>query len=224
MAPSPLGLRVKFSVFEVDRSASQLIKRGRPVKLAPQPFKVLLLLLDRHGQVVTRGDIQRHLWGESTFVDFERGINFSINQIRAALGDDPEKPRYIETLPKLGYRFVGDVTPGAGTEPVVPAAGAVALESDLSDPSGHQIDAPDLQRPTGPDEFQLPPAVARSVPELQPTRGSGTRVLWRADSFYEPNGKAGSIDKDDTAGQNGANARVSVTKVYLGRRAEAQAG
>ena len=216
MAPSPLELRVKFSVFEVDRSASQLIKRGRPVKLAPQPFKVLLLLLDRHGQVVTRGDIQRHLWGESTFVDFERGINFSINQIRAALGDDPEKPRYIETLPKLGYRFVGDVTPGAGTEPVVPAARAVALESDLSDPSGHQTHASDLQRPAGLDEFQRPPAVARSVPELQPTRGSGTRVLWRADSFYEPNGEAGSIDKDDTAGQNGANACVRVSEGVSG--------
>src|SRR6187200_67974 len=103
MTPSQPGTRIiRFGVFEVDRSASQLLKRGRPVKLARQPFKVLLLLLDRHGQVVSRTDIQRHLWGDSTFVDFERGINFSINQIRAALGDNPERPRYIETLPKLG--------------------------------------------------------------------------------------------------------------------------
>src|SRR6476661_4434780 len=115
MAPSPPApRRARFSVFEVDRSASQLLKGGRPVKLAPQPFKVLLLLLDRRGQVVSRGEIQRHLWGESTFVDFERGINFSINQIRAALCDDAEKPQYIETLPKLGYRFVAEVSHDPG--------------------------------------------------------------------------------------------------------------
>ena len=94
MIPSPATPhRTRFGIFEVDRSGNTLLKRGRPVKLAPQPFKVLLLLLDRHGQVVSRADIQRHVWGESTFVDFERGINFSINQIRAALSDDAERPR-----------------------------------------------------------------------------------------------------------------------------------
>ena len=134
MAPSPPApRRIRFSVFEVDRSTSKLLKGGTPVKLAPQPFKVLLLLLDRHGEVVSRGEIQRHLWSESTFVDFERGINFSINQIRAALGDDAERPRYIETLPKLGYRFVAEVTDGAGTEPAVHAAQAVESESHLSE-------------------------------------------------------------------------------------------
>jgi TolB-like protein/DNA-binding winged helix-turn-helix (wHTH) protein len=159
MAPSSPALRrARFSIFEVDRSASQLLKGGRPVKLAPQPFKVLLLLLDRRGQVVSRGEIQRHLWGESTFVDFERGINFSINQIRAALGDDAERPRYIETLPKLGYRFVAEVTDGAGTEPAVHAAQAVVSESDLSDLSGHE------PHPSGP-----PPAIqahAAPVPQV----------------------------------------------------------
>src|SRR4051794_24526281 len=140
MAPSPPGLprTVKFGGFELDRSANKLFKGGTPIKLAPQPFKVLLLLLDRHGQVVSRGEIQRHLWGESTFVDFERGINFSINQIRGALCDDAEKPRYIETLPKLGYRFVAEVIDDAGGEPRVRVARSVASESDLSDLSGHE--------------------------------------------------------------------------------------
>jgi len=155
MAPPPPGRRrVGFGLFEVDRSASRLLKGGTPVKLAPQPFKVFLLLLDRHGEVVSRAEIQRHLWGESTFVDFERGINFCINQIRAALNDDAERPRYIETLPKLGYRFVAEVTDGAGTEPAVQGAQAVESKSDLSDVSGHEA------QPPGPP----PPTQARAGP------------------------------------------------------------
>src|SRR3954447_11366038 len=143
MAPSvPAARRARFGVFEVDRSASRLLKGGKTVKLAPQPFKVFLLLLDRHGQVVSRAEIQRHLWGESTFVDFERGINFSINQIRAALCDDPEKPRYIETLPKLGYRFVAEVSHDPRTEPAVHAVQAVESESDLSDLFGREAHPP----------------------------------------------------------------------------------
>ena len=104
--------------------------------------------------MVSRAEIQRHLWGESTFVDFERGINFSINQIRAALCDDAEKPRYIETLPKLGYRFVAEVTDDAGTEPAVHAAQAVESESDLSDSSGREA------HPSGPP----PPTQAHAAP------------------------------------------------------------
>jgi len=80
----------------------------------PQPLRVLLLLAERPGQVVTREEIQRSLWGDNTFVDFERGINFCVNQIRTALGDDAEKPRYIETLPRRGYRFIAHVTTETG--------------------------------------------------------------------------------------------------------------
>jgi DNA-binding winged helix-turn-helix (wHTH) protein len=76
------------------------------VRLQPQPAKLLVLLATRKGEVVTRGEIQRALWGEDTFVDFEHGINFCVKQIRDALGDDAEKPRYIETVPRVGYRFV----------------------------------------------------------------------------------------------------------------------
>ena len=76
------------------------------VKLQPQPFRVLLLLVERAGQLVTREEIQRCLWKDSSFVDFEHGINFSINQIRVALEDDAEKPQYVETLPRRGYRFI----------------------------------------------------------------------------------------------------------------------
>jgi TolB-like protein/DNA-binding winged helix-turn-helix (wHTH) protein/Flp pilus assembly protein TadD len=103
----PLAPKVRFGAFELDESAGRLLKAGIPLKLQPQPFRVLILLISRPGQVVTREEIQQHLWGDSTFVDFERGINFSINQIRGALCDDAENPRYIETLPRLGYRFIG---------------------------------------------------------------------------------------------------------------------
>jgi TolB-like protein/DNA-binding winged helix-turn-helix (wHTH) protein len=104
--PSP---KFTFGVFEAHPSAGKLLKNGVPIKLPPQPFKVLLLLIKRRGNVVTREEIREHLWGGATFVDFERGINFSINQVRSALSDDVERPRYIETLPKIGYRFLAEV-------------------------------------------------------------------------------------------------------------------
>jgi DNA-binding winged helix-turn-helix (wHTH) protein len=109
-SPGPASPNVRFGAFELDASAGKLLKNGIPIKLQPQPLRVLLLLVGRPGRVVTREEIQRCLWGDSTFVDFERGINFSINQIRSALCDDAAKPRYVETLPRLGYRFVAPVT------------------------------------------------------------------------------------------------------------------
>jgi DNA-binding winged helix-turn-helix (wHTH) protein/Tol biopolymer transport system component len=111
-SPLLISPKVRFATFELDSSAGKLFRSGIPIKLQPQPLRVLLLLTKRPGQVVTREEIQRCLWGDSTFVDFERGINFSINQIRAALSDNAEKPRYIETLPRIGYRFIAPVTGG----------------------------------------------------------------------------------------------------------------
>jgi DNA-binding winged helix-turn-helix (wHTH) protein len=110
MASSPLeSNKFRFGAFELDVAAGRLLKAGLPLKLQPQPMRVLLLLIRKNGQVVTRDEIQKSLWGETTFVDFEHGINFSVNQIRAALCDDAEKPRYIETLPRIGYRFIASV-------------------------------------------------------------------------------------------------------------------
>src|SRR5580692_6950495 len=98
-----------FGPFALDTTTGELRKAGVLIKLQPQPFRVLLLLAEHAGAVVTREEIQRCLWSESSFVDFEHGINFSINQIRGALADNAEKPRYIETLPRRGYRFIGTV-------------------------------------------------------------------------------------------------------------------
>lgn len=101
-APSML----RFGVFELDLKNGEARKAGLKIKLQPQPFKVLAILASRPGETVTREEIQREVWGRETFVDFDRGLNVCIQQIRAALGDDPDAPRYIETLPKRGYKFL----------------------------------------------------------------------------------------------------------------------
>jgi Tol biopolymer transport system component/DNA-binding winged helix-turn-helix (wHTH) protein len=107
--PTPTSRRLRFGPFELDAPAAQLRKNSTLIKLPPQPFRLLQLLAERAGTVVTREEIRTTLWTDSTFVDFEHGINFSINQIRAALADKAEKPRYIETLPRRGYRFIAAV-------------------------------------------------------------------------------------------------------------------
>jgi Tol biopolymer transport system component/DNA-binding winged helix-turn-helix (wHTH) protein len=101
---------IRFGLFELDAANGELRKAGVPVKIHPQPFRVLLLLAQRPGEVVAREEIRRSLWGDNTFVDFERGINFCVNQIRATLGDDAEKPRFVETAPRRGYRFIASVS------------------------------------------------------------------------------------------------------------------
>ncbi|MGA9729340.1 MAG: winged helix-turn-helix domain-containing protein [Candidatus Acidiferrales bacterium] len=118
-SPAQPSLVFRFGQFELDAASGELRKAGVSLKLHPQPFRVLLLLAERPKQIVSRDEIQRRLWGDHTFVDFERGINSCVNQIRATLGDDPEKPRYIETLPRRGYRFIASVTTEHRAEPAV---------------------------------------------------------------------------------------------------------
>ena len=98
-----------FGVFDLDLGSGELHKSGRRVHLRPQPAKVLAMLAARHGQIVTREELCRELWGSETFVDFARGLNLCISEIRAALNDDTETPRYVETLPRHGYRFIAPI-------------------------------------------------------------------------------------------------------------------
>src|SRR5579863_2535225 len=116
-SPAPIPARIRFDAFELDAASGELRKAGILLRLQPQPFRVLLLLIERAGQVVTREEIQRCLWKDSTFVDFEHGINFSINQIRGALSDSAEKPRYVETVPRRGYRFIGTLEQPSPPQP-----------------------------------------------------------------------------------------------------------
>jgi len=117
MASTGPSTSIRFGAFEMDAASGVLRKGGIAVKLHPQPFRVLQLLVENPGQPVTREEIRHCLWGENTFVDFERGINFCVNQIRAALGDDADNPKYVETLPRCGYRFIGFTPPTNGDAP-----------------------------------------------------------------------------------------------------------
>ncbi len=114
---------IRFADFELDTRVYELRKSGLPIHLQPQPCRVLALLASHPGRVFTREEIQREIWGEHTYVDFEQGLNVSIRQIRAALNDDPEKPRFVETLSRRGYRFLAKIEAGpssASVRPVTP--------------------------------------------------------------------------------------------------------
>ena len=108
---SPLVLR--FDVFEVDLRACELYKAGRKIKLQVLPFQTLALLLERPGEIVRREELQKKLWSADTFVDFDHSLNTAIKKLRQALGDNNKKPRFVETLPKRGYRFIGTVEQAA---------------------------------------------------------------------------------------------------------------
>ena len=111
MQPDLKTTLLRFGAFELDFDAQQLLRSGRTVRLQPQPFKLLCLLATNPGRVVTREEIRSALWPGDTFVDFDQGVNFAISQIRDALGEDGERPVYIQTVPRRGYRFVAPVTP-----------------------------------------------------------------------------------------------------------------
>jgi Tol biopolymer transport system component/DNA-binding winged helix-turn-helix (wHTH) protein len=120
---------LRFGVIELDLKTGELRKAGTLIHLPPQPFKILALLASRPGQLVTREEIQQQIWGSETFVDFELGLNAAIKSIRDVLGDNPEAPRYIQTLPRRGYRFVYpvDVTPPSPVDAVSPVSPPAAV-------------------------------------------------------------------------------------------------
>jgi DNA-binding winged helix-turn-helix (wHTH) protein len=103
-------VRCRFGLFEFDFRSGELRREGQVVKLPPQPARVLGLLLEKPGEVVLRDELRAHLWGDETFVDFERGLNFCILQVRSALGDSSDNPRFVQTVPRKGYRFIAPVT------------------------------------------------------------------------------------------------------------------
>jgi TolB-like protein/DNA-binding winged helix-turn-helix (wHTH) protein/Tfp pilus assembly protein PilF len=100
---------IRFGIFEVDLQAGELRRRGLKVQLQQQPFQILAMLLECPGEVVTREEIQKRLWPTDTFVDFDRGLNRATNRLRESIGDEAGNPRFIETLPRRGYRFIGQI-------------------------------------------------------------------------------------------------------------------
>src|SRR5215510_1812884 len=101
---------LRFSIFEVNLQTGELRRKGQKVKLQDQPFQVLAVLLQRPGDVVTREELRSQIWQQDTFVDFDNSLNTAINKLREALGDSADNPRFIETLPRRGYRFIAPVT------------------------------------------------------------------------------------------------------------------
>jgi TolB-like protein/Tfp pilus assembly protein PilF len=111
---------IRFAVFEVDLRAGELRKSGSRIRMQQQPFQILVILLERPGEVVTREEIRQRLWSGDTFVDFEHGVNSAVARLRDALGDSADSPRYIETIPRRGYRFIGSVNGGQAVRPKRP--------------------------------------------------------------------------------------------------------
>jgi DNA-binding winged helix-turn-helix (wHTH) protein len=119
----------RFGPFEADLQTQELRKQGRRLRLPGQSFQILKMLLERPGELVTREELRTALWPSDTFVDFEHGLHAGVNRLREALGDSADSPRFVETLPRRGYRFIGAITPPIsvpepledGTQPV-PAA------------------------------------------------------------------------------------------------------
>jgi cholera toxin transcriptional activator len=106
---TPAGKTIRFAVFEVDLAAGELRKNGNRIRLQDQPFQILVSLLDRAGEVVTREELREKLWPADTFVDFDHSLNTAIAKLREALGDSASNPRYVETLARRGYRFLAAV-------------------------------------------------------------------------------------------------------------------
>src|SRR5688572_6978693 len=112
---------IRFGVFELDTGSGELRKHGLKIRLPAQSFQILNLLLSRPGEVITREEIQRVLWKSDTFVDFDLGLNSAVRKLREALDDSAENPRFVETLPRRGYRFIAPLQP-ATTDRIVESA------------------------------------------------------------------------------------------------------
>ncbi len=140
MTDSEPAQRFRFGVFEADAATGELRRQGVRVKLNAQPFQVLLMLLDRPGELLTREEISRDLWPEGTFVDYDHGVNSAVNRIREALGDTASNPRFVETMARRGYRFVAPVervTPSAPGPGFGPINAATAVPSE-AEPANHR--------------------------------------------------------------------------------------
>src|ERR1700720_819312 len=112
---------LRFGVFQVNLAARELRKHGVRIRLPGQPFCVLSILLERPGQVLSREEMRDKLWSSDTFVDYERSLNSAIRKLRAVLGDSQESPRYIETVPRLGYRFIAPIEEVSSHGELLPA-------------------------------------------------------------------------------------------------------
>lgn len=143
--------KARFGPYEVDFRAGELLKNGRKIRLQDQPFQILVMLLEQPGGVVTREELRQRLWPTDTFVDFDHGLNNAINKLRDALNDSADAPRFIQTLPRRGYRFIAEMNGNVSTE-----SQAIGLT--------HSIEAGEIASRVGPEE------IATAKPSPLPSR------------------------------------------------------
>lgn len=129
VTPMPAGTaRLRVGAFDLDLRSAELWQDGLKVRLQEQPFRVLLALAERPGEVVTREELRQRLWSADTYVDFERSLNAAVKRLREALGESAGAPRYIETLPRHGYRLIAPVEPSTGPASPGPVVGPAAAK------------------------------------------------------------------------------------------------
>ena len=158
--PTP-GPIYRFAEFEANARTGELRQRGERLRLQEQPFQVLIALLERPGDVVTRDELRLRLWPSDTFVDFDHGLNTTINKLREVLGDSASAPRFIETLPRRGYRFLATV------ESANPEPGGVAPPETNEYPT---VEAKPVE-PAAPIATLAPPS-PHELPEIHPARAT----------------------------------------------------
>src|SRR5271154_854149 len=167
MAENSQGRLYRFGAFEADEKTGELRKQGRRLAVQGQPLQVLLMLLNRPGELITRAEIQQALWSDGTFVDFDHGLNTAINKIREALGDSAANPQFVETLAKRGYRFIAPVavTGQEGGGPAGSAAVKPTSQSGQNAPTSDHSAAGFAQSLlTHPDETPVAPhALVRAL-------------------------------------------------------------
>lgn len=168
---APMPPVIRFGVFELDAESGELRKAGVSLKIHPQPLRVLTLLAERPGQIVTREEIQQRLWGDNTFVDYERGINFCVNQIRGALGDDAESPRYVETLPRRGYRFIASVTLTASARHPIPITNVSVRDDSSAVAAGSGAGLASTR------DIHVVPSLVPAIPQASSSRRTATVVI-----------------------------------------------
>jgi DNA-binding winged helix-turn-helix (wHTH) protein len=158
---------VAFGVYEANLRTGELRRSGLKVKLQEKPFQVLSILLEKQGDLVTRDELRERLWPSDTFVDFDHGLNTAVNKLREVLGDSASNPRFIETLPRRGYRFIGEVRQDKSTAPqsgqrVDELVAANGIPSARSTPAGRDVELA-AEKPPSTALPSAPRALIRTI-------------------------------------------------------------
>src|ERR1700689_3270958 len=175
MEPLRHTLVVRFGTFEFSLRAGELRKAGVRIRVQQQPLKLLELLLERPDEVVTREELRSRVWPDESFGDFDQAVNIAIAKLRSALGDSAENPRYIETLPKRGYRFIADVS-FVDADSRIRKPDSASADAPVTEP-GHQFQDNGLAVPPVTEPGPQPQGPGLAVPAKRRLRPTGRVIL-----------------------------------------------